>query len=168
MGDDAVLKDTKTEKVSFETGSLTIRQLEAIFRTIEPEFDFIDDQDVVRWYSNNRKRLFQREVSALGQHVLAVHPKHSAGRIKQLLGEMHSGRKDYQTVTVPIRGKIMNMTFHAVRDDTGKYLGCIEVTQDVSRFSNKSWVDHVLQLFKRSKDKKKTSSNKKDRSHETS
>ncbi|MGO2695512.1 PAS domain-containing protein [Bavariicoccus seileri] len=149
-----MVEEVKTEKITFDTGSLTTRQLEAIFRTIEPEFDFIDDQDIVRWYSNNRERLFKREVSALGQHVLDVHPKHSAGRIKQLLADMHSGNKDYQTVTVPIRGKIMNMTFHAVRDDAGTYLGCIEVTQDVTRFSNKSWLGHVLQLFKKTKKKK--------------
>lgn len=142
-------EDKKT--VTLKTGQLSLEQLEGIFRVIEPEFDFIDDQDIVRWYSNNQNRIFKRESSALNKHVLEVHPKASAGRIKTLLQDMRSGEKEYWTITVPARGKLMNMTFHAVRDESGKYLGCIETTQDVSRFNGKNGIERFKNWLKKRK-----------------
>lgn len=137
--------------VELATGSLRLEQLNAIFATIDQEFDFIDENDIVRWYSNNSHRLFKRDPSKLNQHVLDVHPAHSAGRVKQVLAEMHDGATGKVAMTVPIRGKQVHMAFYALHNPAGDYVGCIEVTEDVTEYTKTTWIGNLLKLMKLTK-----------------
>lgn len=120
------------EKIDLETGYLTVEQLQALFRTIPHEFDFIDQDDIVRWYSNNRS-LFMREDKQLNQHVLEVHPAKSADRIEALLSQMKSGTKDKVSMVIPAKGTRILIQFFALRNSAGDYLGCVEVSEDVGQ-----------------------------------
>ncbi|ANK60904.1 PAS domain-containing protein [Loigolactobacillus backii] len=135
-------------KVNLASGTLKLEQLNAIFKTIPQEFDFIDENDIVRWYSNNTNRLFARDTSKLNQPVLAVHPAHSAGRVKKVLAEMHSGERDSIQMTVPAKGKQIHIAFYALHNDSGDYIGCIEVTEDVSEFTKSSKLGNLVRLLR--------------------
>lgn len=116
--------------IDLETGSLTLEQLQAIMRTINVEFDFIDKDNVTRWYSNNR-RFFSRELSDLNKDVFDVHPGKSADRIQSLLDAFASGEKDHFRLVVPSKGSVLQIEFHALYNPEGEYLGVIELSQDV-------------------------------------
>lgn len=135
------------QMIDLETGKIDLDQLTGIFRVIPQEFDFIDENDIVRWYSNNNDRIFGREISSLNQHVLDVHPKHSANRIKKLLADMHSGNKTKVEMVIPAKGKQIQICFYAVYDHEGKYRGCIEVTQDVSHLVKQSRLGNLWKLI---------------------
>ncbi|MHC5250062.1 PAS domain-containing protein [Enterococcus sp. HY326] len=135
--------------IELETGKLTIDQLNGIFKVIPQEFDFIDENDIVRWYSNNSMRLFDRDKSALNKHVLDVHPGKSSSRITKLLEQMHSGEISQQIMVIPAKGKQIQISFFSVRDSENNYIGCIEVTQDVSHLVGKSKIGHFFNLIKK-------------------
>ncbi|MDA5388755.1 MULTISPECIES: PAS domain-containing protein [Loigolactobacillus] len=135
-------------KVNLTTGTLKLEQLNAIFKTIPQEFDFIDENDIVRWYSNNTNRLFARDTSKLNQHVLDVHPAHSAGRVKKVLAEMHNGERDSIQMTVPAKGKQIHIAFYALHNDSGDYIGCIEVTEDISEFTKSGKIGNLVKLLR--------------------
>lgn len=139
------------QQINLASGSLKLEQLNAIFATIDQEFDFIDENDIVRWYSNNTQRLFKRDTSKLNQHVLAVHPAHSAGRVKQVLAEMHDGATGKVAMTVPIRGKQVHMAFYALHNPAGEYVGCIEVTEDITEYTKTTKFGNMLKLLKLTK-----------------
>ncbi|MFD0897391.1 PAS domain-containing protein [Loigolactobacillus binensis] len=139
------------QPIKLATGNLSLEQLNAIFATIDQEFDFIDENDIVRWYSNNPQRLFSRQPQHLNKHVLEVHPAHSAGRVKQVLAEMHSGTTGKVQMTVPIKNKQVHMAFYALHNPAGEYVGCIEVTEDVTPYTKKTWLGNLLQLMKLTK-----------------
>ncbi|BDR58588.1 PAS domain-containing protein [Xylocopilactobacillus apicola] len=137
------------EQIDLTTGSLNLSQLQNIFRIIPQEFDFIDEKDIIRWYSNNSERIFDREPSALNKHVLDVHPSKSADRIIKLLDQMHNGTVNEQVMVIPAKGKQIQISFYAVKDENEKYLGCIEVTQDVSHLVGKTKLGHMADLIKK-------------------
>lgn len=120
------------EQINLQGGQLSLAQLNAIFRTIPEEFDVIDANDIVRWSSANQHRLFARTDSDLGKHVLDVHPGHSQGRVKQVLKEMHEGKRGSISIMIHYHQRPVNIAFYALHDDNGQYIGCVEVTQDVS------------------------------------
>ncbi len=134
--------------INLDTGQLTIDQLEAIFSVIPQELDFIDENDIVRWYSDNHT-IFSRQKDVLNKHVLEVHPKHSADRVKKVLAEMHSGTRDSIEMTIPAKGKQVHIAFYALHDAQGQYLGCIEVTEDVTEFVNSTKVSNFMKLLKK-------------------
>ena len=135
-------------EINLASGSLRLEQLNAIFATIDQEFDFIDEKDIVRWYSNSPQRLFKREPKHLNQHVLDVHPAHSAGRVKQVLAEMHNGTTGKVAMTVPIHGKQVHMAFYALHNPSGDYIGCIEVTEDITTYTKTTKFGNFLKLLK--------------------
>lgn len=135
-------------EINLNGGQLTLDQLNAIFTTIPVEFDFIDENDIVRWSSANRHRLFKRTADNLGKHVLDVHPGHSHGHVKKVLHDMHSGERDSINIMIKHHDRPVNIAFYALRDETGKYLGCVEVTQDVSDHQQKgAWWHNVKQIL---------------------
>lgn len=137
------------DKVNLQGGSLTLEQLNAIFKTIPEEFDLIDENDIVRWSSANRHRLFARTDDDLGKHVLEVHPGHSQGRVKQVLKEMHDGKRGQISIMIHYHDRPVNIAFYALHNDDGKYIGCVEVTQDVSGHQERgSFWRNVKQIFK--------------------
>ncbi|MDO4902707.1 MAG: PAS domain-containing protein [Limosilactobacillus sp.] len=136
------------DMINLKGGALTLKQLDAIFETIPVEFDFIDENDIVRWSSANKDRLFKRTDDDLGKHVLEVHPGHSQGRVKQVLAQMHSGDRDGIKVLIHYHKKPVSICFYALHDEDGKYIGCIEVTQEVADFQEKgSLWRNIKQMF---------------------
>lgn len=138
------------EMIDLETGKLTLEQLRAIMRTVHFEFDFIDKDNITRWYSNNRT-FFKRELSQLNQPVLDVHPDKSADRITKMLEAFQSGEKDHFRIIVPSKGTVMQIEFFALHDQAGEYLGVVEVSQDIGHLVGKeSKIKTLLRnVFKR-------------------
>lgn len=140
------------ETINLNGGSLSIDQLNAIFRTIPEEFDVIDQNDIVQWSSANNHRLFARTDDDLGKHVLEVHPGHSQGRVKQVLKEMHDGKRGSISIMIHYHGRPVNIAFYALHDLDGNYIGCVEVTQDVSNHQEKgSFWRNIKQIFTKQK-----------------
>ena len=134
--------------INLKGGKLSIEQLNTIFETIPVEFDFIDENDIIRWSSANRHRLFKRTDADLGKHVLEVHPGHSQGHVKQVLHDMHTGDRDSISIMIKHHGQPVNIAFYALRNDQNKYLGCVEVTQDVSKQQTKgSFWRNIMQVL---------------------
>lgn len=136
------------ERIQLAGGSLSLAELNAIFKTIPEEFDFIDDQDIVRWSSANRHRLFKRTDADLGKNVLEVHPGHSQQRVQQVLHQMHEGQRGQISLIIHYHHKPVNIAFYSLHDDDGKYLGCVEVTQDVSGHQERgSWWHNLVEVL---------------------
>jgi hypothetical protein len=52
--------------------------------------------------------------------------------VDRILDSFKSGRKDVAEFWINMKGKMIHIRYLAVRDKDGKYLGTMEVTQDVT------------------------------------
>lgn len=146
--DNNELEEFKMTDIKLPGGRLTLEKLTAIFQTIPVEFDFIDQDDIIRWSSMNQHRLFKRTEADLGKHVLEVHPGHAKQRVQTVLDQMHSGKRQSISLLITYHHHPVNIAFYALHDTTGGYLGCVEVTQDVSQAQQKrAWFHNLKQIF---------------------
>ena len=113
------------EKISTET-------LEAIFDSLPVDLTFVDDTDTVRYYSKGDDRIFRRTPAVIGRKVQDCHPQQSLHELEQVLSELKSGRRDVAEFWIDLKGRKIHIRYFAVRDKTGKYLGTLEVTQDIT------------------------------------
>ena len=61
---------------------------------------------------------------------------------------MHSGDRDSISIMIKHHGQPVNIAFYALRDGQNKYLGCVEVTQDVSKQQTKgSFWRNIMQVL---------------------
>ncbi|MFQ6083565.1 MAG: DUF438 domain-containing protein [Candidatus Aminicenantia bacterium] len=118
--------------VSFETGTLSKEEIEAIFNTLPVDITFVDKEDTVRYFSQSKERIFPRAKAVIGLKVQQCHPQKSIHIVNQILEDFKSGRRDVAEFWINLKGRLIYIQYFAVHDKNGDYLGCLEVTQDIT------------------------------------
>ncbi|MEO0094012.1 MAG: DUF438 domain-containing protein [candidate division WOR-3 bacterium] len=130
--------EVKTEKVDiagmidFETGNLTKDELQAILNTLPVDITFVDANDEVRYFSQTRDRIFVRTKAVLGRKVQQCHPQKSIHIVNQILEDFRNKKRDVAEFWINLQGKLVYIRYFPIYDKNGNYLGCIEVTQDIT------------------------------------
>ena len=106
--------------------------LEAIFDALPLDVTFVDDTDTVRYYSKGDDRIFRRTPAVIGRKVQDCHPKESLDKVNQVASNLKSGKRDFAEFWIDLKGRKIYIRYFAVRDKAGKYLGTLEVTQDIT------------------------------------
>jgi PAS domain S-box-containing protein len=118
--------------ISLSTGWLTREQLDAILKTLPIDISFVDENDEVRYYSDTKDRIFPRSPGVIGRKVQRCHPPKSIHIVEKILSAFKSGERDVAEFFIRLNGREIHIRYFAVRDDNGKYLGTLEVSQDVT------------------------------------
>lgn len=63
----AEIKPTESKKIHLSTGSFSLEELEAIFKTLPVDITFVDKDDKVRYLSQGKERIFERNKAILGR-----------------------------------------------------------------------------------------------------
>jgi hypothetical protein len=119
-------------RITFETGSITREELEAMLNTLPVDITFVDKEDTVRYFSQPKKRLFPRAKAVVGRKVQQCHPQRSVHLVNQILDDFKSGKRDSAEFWINAKGRKVHIRYFAVRDSAGRYLGCVEATQDIT------------------------------------
>lgn len=123
--------------VNFSKGKLRVDQLEALLDTLEIEITYIDENDINSYYNNhNGEKVFKRPVSSLGREVYYCHPPQVEPLVRNLIKEFKAGTRDSLKLVRNIKGTDFAISYYAVRDKAGKYLGVLETVQDLSFYKN--------------------------------
>ncbi|ANS74383.1 PAS domain S-box protein [Paenibacillus yonginensis] len=117
--------------IRMATGVLSLTQLETMLNHLPVDLTFIDDQDVVRYFSHGKERIFARTKAVIGRTVQNCHPPQSVHIVNKLLEDFKSGAKDVEDFWIPFKDKFVYIRYFAVRDEAGKYLGTLEFTQNI-------------------------------------
>jgi PAS domain S-box-containing protein len=112
--------------------NLNKEQLAAIFEALPVEVSFVNENDLVRFWNKHETRIFKRPLSVVGKSVQNCHPQQSVDKVNQLLSDFKNGRIDSAEFWIDLKGRKVYIRYFAVRDKTGKYLGTLEVTQDIT------------------------------------
>jgi DUF438 domain-containing protein len=118
--------------IIFPTGSLSIEQLRGIISTLPVDLTFVDADDRVRYFSEGPERVFARTTAIIGRKVHDCHPPKSVHIVDRILSDFKSGRQNVAEFWIQLGGKFVHIRYFAVRDDGGRYLGTLEVTQDLT------------------------------------
>ena len=113
------------EELSYET-------IEAMLDALPVEISFVDKDDTVRYFSKEGKRIFARSRKIIGMKVQRCHPQKSVHKVNQILDDFRNNRRDSAEFWIDLKGRKIYIRYFAVRNDDGKYLGCLEVTQDIT------------------------------------
>ena len=117
-------------------GELSKEILESLLETIPIEFSVLDENDKVLAWNKHETRVFKRPPGVTGRDVRNCHPKKSLGKVETILKEMKEGKRDVAEfwIDLPIDGEKHKIfiRYFALRNKEGEYLGCLEVTQDVT------------------------------------
>lgn len=122
--------------LNFAEGSLNLEQLSAILDLLPFALTFIDENDNVAYFGGGAN-IFPHSKNAIGNSVYSCHLPESVPRVKKIFDDFHQGKKDkYEFWFKPRHmGRYLYLQYFAVRKDN-RYLGCLEVAQDVTDIRN--------------------------------
>ncbi len=112
--------------------NLSQEQLAGILEALPVEISFVDENDSVKFWNKHETRIFKRPTSVIGKSVQNCHPKQSVDKVNQILSDFKSGRRDSAEFWINLKEKQVYIRYFAVPDKTGKYLGMLEATQDIT------------------------------------
>ncbi|MCT8138567.1 DUF438 domain-containing protein [Anaerobacillus sp. CMMVII] len=117
--------------IQLETGILSLAQLELMMNHLPVDITYIDENDVVRYFTHGKERIFHRTKSIIGRTVQNCHPPQSSHIVNALLDDFKSGKKDMEDFWIKFRDKYVLIRYFAVRDQEGTYKGTVEFTQNI-------------------------------------
>jgi DUF438 domain-containing protein len=122
--------------LNLSTGALTLEIVDLLLRHLPLDLSFVDENDVVRYYSEGKERIFPRTPAAIGRTVQNCHPPKSVATVNRILDSFRAGLRDVAEFWIPMGPRFIHINYFAVRDSQGRYRGCLEVTQDIAKIRN--------------------------------
>lgn len=124
---------TMTEGViGLDTGRLTADQVNLLLKNLPVDVTFVDENDRVAYYSEGAHRIFPRSPAIIGREVRNCHPPKSVHVVNMILDAFKTGEKSVAEFWLTMGEKFIHIRYFALRDDEGRYRGCIEVSQEIS------------------------------------
>jgi len=114
------------------TGNVTVEQLTSVLSTLPIDLTFVDANDRVAFFTEGPDRIFARGKAIIGRKVQHCHPPTSVDVVDHILDDFRAGRQNVAEFWINLRGKFVHIRYFAVRDKEGKYLGTVELTQDIA------------------------------------
>ena len=120
------------ETLEFENGTLSKEEIESILDVLPIDISFVDRNDSVKYFNKAEKRIFVRTKSVIGRKVQLCHPQKSVHIVNKIVEAFKADKKDSAEFWITVAGRLVQIRYFAVRDKKGKYLGTMEVTQDLT------------------------------------
>lgn len=110
-------------------GSLDHEELFSIFSCLEVDLTFVDKDNKVKFFTNHNNH-FPRSSSIIGRDVRNCHPLSSVHVVEEIIDNFRLGKENKAQFWINFKNQFMVITYYAVRNINGDYLGVLEVTQD--------------------------------------
>ena len=122
VGKDAVL--------DVATGKLTLEQINLLLRHLPVDLSYVDENELVRFYSDTPHRIFPRSANVIGREVKNCHPAKSVHVVEEIVEKFRSGEQNQAEFWINKPGLFIYVIYTAVRDENGKFRGVLEMMQD--------------------------------------
>ena len=129
-----VVEETTAEEgnITLPSGKFTSDELLAILNTLPVDLTFVDRNDKVKYFSQGKERIFDRNRAILGRDVRMCHPPSSVHIVDQIIRDFRNGKAESAPFWIQMGGKFIHIEYFALRNEKGEYLGTLEMSQDLT------------------------------------
>lgn len=124
---DALLAKTP---LAVSTGSLTLEQINLIFKHMPVDLSYVDEKEIVKFYSDTAHRIFPRSKNVIGRNVMNCHPRTSAHVVREIIDRFRSGEQNFAEFWINKSDVFIYISYTAVHDKSGAFRGILEMMQD--------------------------------------
>ena len=122
-----------TQLLDVATGKLSLEQVNLIYQHLPVDISFVDENELVKFYSDTDHRIFPRSRNVIGRKVENCHPRKSVHVVKEIVAKFRSGEQDKAEFWINKPGLFIYIVYVAVRDKEGRFRGVLEMMQDCTR-----------------------------------
>ncbi len=137
--------------IQLPSGGFSVEELLAILNHLPIDITFVDKHDKVKYFSQGKERIFQRNRAILNRDVRLCHPPASAHIVDKIIDDFKCGRESSAPFWINMGGKMIHIEYFALRDEKGEYLGTLEVSHNVQVYRDLQGEQRILSYAKKDK-----------------
>ncbi len=118
------------DELDVATGKLTLEQINLIYKHLPVDISYVDENELVKFYSDTDHRVFPRSKNVIGREVVNCHPRKSVHVVKEIIEKFRSGEQSKAEFWINKPGVFIYIVYVAVRDEQGRFRGVLEMMQD--------------------------------------
>jgi DUF438 domain-containing protein len=118
--------------VHLNEGALPNKVLDLMLRNLPLDVSFVDANDRVLYYSDSAHRVFPRSPAIIGREVKNCHPPKSVAVVERILEAFKKKEKDSAEFWINMGGRFILISYKAIYDEDGSYLGTMESSWDAT------------------------------------
>jgi len=122
----------RSAEIPLSTGGLPLDWLDRMLKALPVDVSFVDAEDRVRYYSDSPHRIFPRSPGIIGRTVQNCHPQKSVAIVERILEAFKKKEKDKAEFWLEKDGRFILISYKPVYDDSGTYLGTLEMSMDAT------------------------------------
>jgi DUF438 domain-containing protein len=145
---------TNKEELDVSQGKLTLEQINLIFKHLQVDLSYVDENEIVKFYSDTKHRVFPRSPGVIGRKVQNCHPRESVDTVEEIIRAFRNGEQDEAEFWLEIGGKFIYIIYNAVRDKDGNFKGVLEMMQDVTKIRSLTGSQRLLSWTNEKKQEK--------------
>jgi len=134
--------------IQLPSGNFSVEELLAILNHLPIDMTFVDKDDKVKYFSQGKERIFQRNRAILNRDVRLCHPPASGHIVDKIIDDFKTGRESYAPFWINMGGKMIHIGYFALRNEHGEYLGTLEVSQNVQTYRDLQGEQRILSYSK--------------------
>jgi len=96
----------------------------------------VDENNRVRFFTKPKDRIFPRSAAVIGRDVKNCHPPESVHVVEEIIESFRSGRETTAKFWINMKEKIILIQYFALFDNSGKYMGVLEASQDITEIKS--------------------------------
>lgn len=135
---------SKNDVLDVAQGKLTLSQINLIFKHLQVDLSYVDENEIVKFYSDTKHRVFPRSAGVIGREVQNCHPRESVHMVEEIIRAFREGEQDESEFWLEINGKFIYIIYNAVRDEEGNFRGVLEMMQDVTKIRSLTGTQRLL------------------------
>lgn len=125
------VESDKGEKVlDVAEGKLTLEQINLLYQHLPVDISFVDENDIVKFYTDTKHRVFPRSKGVIGREVRNCHPPKSLYLVEEIIDKFRSGEQSKAEFWINKPGTFIYIVYVAIRDSNGNFRGVMEMMQD--------------------------------------
>ncbi len=126
------VNDAKKDVLDVKQGKLTLEQINLIFKHLQVDLSYVDEDEIVKFYSDTKHRVFPRSPGVIGRMVQNCHPRESVHLVEEVIRAFRAGEQEEAEFWLEMGDKFIYIIYNAVRDEAGNFRGVLEMMQDVT------------------------------------
>lgn len=126
-------KTSSTEVLDVAEGKLSLEQINLLFRHLPVDISYVDEDEIVKFYTDTPHRVFPRSKGVIGREVRNCHPPKSVHLVEEIIEKFRSGEQDSTDFWINKPDLFIYIKYVAVRDANGRFRGVLEMMQDCTR-----------------------------------